>query len=172
MNDVLSQLQKVGRWIWLQKEKMVLLALVVFLFYRVYAVAVNKETPPPPPPPSAANTREVPNPPPFPPDRPPLADAGALVSRNPFTIYGIQQAESSRTSEEVRIPLVLQRIVPWNDGQLRAELTTEDGRSRRYKEGESFQSYVLESIDEATRSVVVYSQEHDRTFTLKAQGGS
>jgi type II secretory pathway component PulC len=114
----------------------------------------------------------VPNPPPFPPDRPPLADAGALVSRNPFTIYGIQQAESSRTSEEARIPLVLQRIVPWNDGQPRAELTTEDGRSRRYKEGESFQSYVLESIDEATQSVVVYSQEHDRTFTLQAQGGS
>ena len=41
MNDVLSKLRKVGVWFWNQKEKMVLVALLIFLCFRVYVVLIN-----------------------------------------------------------------------------------------------------------------------------------
>lgn len=174
MNDFLSRLQKVGAWLWSQKEKMVLIALVGVLCYRVYVVVFPPEVKQEPKKPAAAAVKppEFPTPPPWPPERMPMADASGLVRRNPFTIYGVQTDENAPLGgEEQTIPVTLTGFRKWSDGSMRAMLTVAGDRNRAYKEGEAFGSYTLERIDADAQTVDVYSQEFDKVFTLQAQGG-
>ncbi|MCC6487285.1 MAG: hypothetical protein IT364_07275 [Candidatus Hydrogenedentes bacterium] len=171
MNDLLTILQKTGVWIWNQKEKMVLFALMLVLLFRAVLVVKGttleledkvKANPPKPP-------EEVVMPPdkPAPPRQ---ADFQGLVQRNPFSITGISSETQTDDSAPERLPLELERIVPWSDGTVRAVIRSKDARGRRYAEGEAFEDYRIVSIDDATKTVVVYSSTYDRNFTLTAQG--
>ena len=169
MNDFLTLLQKTGAWIWNQKEKMVLLALLVVFAFRVYVV-VNGPTL------DVSEKKIVAAKPPeevlLPPERPApprKVDYQGLVQRNPFSVYGISTERADDTSAPEQISLTLHRIVPWNDGTVRAEISSQDGRARRYEEGEAFENYRIVSIDATAQTVVVYSSADDRNFTLTAQ---
>ncbi len=179
MNDFLSQLQKAGSWLWSQKEKMVLIALVGVLCYRVYVVVFPPDTKSTAQTtlsamrPAAAKEPTLPTViPPWPPNKQVMADASGLVRRNPFTIYGVQGDDGpSTTTDETTIPVTLTGFRKWRDGTMRALLLVSGDRVRPYAERESFGSYTLESIDADGKTVEVYSQEFDKVFTLQVQGG-
>ncbi|MBN2464915.1 hypothetical protein JXD38_04755 [candidate division WOR-3 bacterium] len=168
----MEQLRKAGTWVWYAKERLVLGALVVFLCVRVYDV-VNPEAieGPPVQPPRGMYPED--NPPPEPPPMPaPLSqpDTGALVSRNPFTVYSspaAAQQSSNAAPEELGIRLV--RIVPWREGEYRAELITQNRNRGRYSEGELFENYRLERIDPDNQSVDIWSDQYNRMYTLHMQ---
>ena len=182
MNDLNSQLRKVGIWVWNQKEKMFLAALLIVLCFRVYVVlagvnAGDQGTPlkddiktntPPAPVTNNMDPGSVSDPPPRPiPQR--AEDYRPLVRQNPFTIWAIgATGQSSQNAEDDTIDVTLNNIVKWSDGAYRAELTTKvTGKSKRYKEGEVFENYKLMSIDVANRSVTIYSSAQEKTFVLK-----
>jgi hypothetical protein len=174
MNDLNSQLRKVGIWMWNQKEKMFLAALLIVLCFRVYVVLAgvnpgDQGTPTAVPPVmSRMDPGSVSDPPPRPiPQR--AEDYRPLVRQNPFTIWAVgATGQSSQDAEGDTIDVTLNNIVKWSDGAYRAELTTKvTGKSKRYKEGEVFENYKLMSIDVANKSVTIYSSAHDKTFELK-----
>lgn len=169
MNNFLTILQKTGAWIWNQKEKMVLLILVIVFGFRVYQV-VSGPPPEAPEGPRPVASNEEPEMPGARPVPPPKVDFQSLVQRNPFSVYGVSSATDEGRDGEPRIDLVLVRIVPWNDGTYRAEIiSSQDSRPRRYEENEPFEGYRVESINPSANTVTVYSSEHGRSFTLQAQ---
>jgi len=168
MNDVISILRKAGIWLWNQKEKTVLIALLFVLCYRVWVV-VN-------PPEQGSVTTGGPEPPPRalpaaqPPERP-LAeraeDYRPLVRANPFTIYGVVQDTKGTGDGTPSIDARLIQILKWHDGW-RAEIVTQ-GRPKRYQVGEKFQTYQLLSIDPDNNSVVIDAEQLGRQIELKAE---
>jgi hypothetical protein len=188
MNDISSKIRKVGVWVWNQKEKMFLAALLLVLCFRAWVVLFNppdvsaigaSPTPAPPaaakPPagkpgavPAKLTADNVPDPPARPVQERP-EDFRPLVRQNPFTIYGVMMGGTkSQGSDEETIDVTLNSIVKWGDGTYRAELTTKvSGKSKRYKEGEVFENYKLMTIDPKNKSVTIYSSAHDKTFELK-----
>lgn len=171
MNDLLTILQKTGVWIWNQKEKMVLFALMLVLLFRAVVVVKgttleleDKGPVKPPKPPEEVVL------PPEKPVQPRQVDFQGLVQRNPFSVYGISSETQTDDSVPEQLPLVLERIVPWNDGTVRAVIRSKDARGRRYAEGEAFENYRIVSINDTAQTVEVYSSEYDRTFTLTVQG--
>lgn len=179
MNDINSQLRKAGVWLWNQKEKMFLAALLIVLCFRVYLVLspaqASTKTPEPPKKTAAAPGKLSPDNVPDPEPRPVAErseDFRPLVRQNPFTIWSIAATGNSTTgSEEETIDVTLNNIVKWRDGSYRAELTTKvSGKSKWYKEGEPFENYKLMSIDSANKIVQIYSSAHDKTFELKIPG--
>ncbi|HRI89111.1 MAG TPA: hypothetical protein PK869_12635 [Candidatus Hydrogenedentes bacterium] len=197
MNDIVSKLRKAGFWMWNQKEKMFLFVLLAVLLFRAYVVIINPPdinaiiesetvaaaaTPPKAPAPRPGGApAAAPNAPitagnvPLPDPRPGLPraeDFRPLIRQNPFTIYGIVVTTGARgeTTEE-KIDVTLSKIIKWNDGSYRAELTTKvSGRPKRYAEGESFESYKVMEIDAVNNTVTIYSTGHDKTFTLTMPG--
>lgn len=182
MNDINSQLRKAGAWLWNQKEKMFLAALLIVLCFRVYLVlspaqasTKTSETPKKKPAataaPSKMSAESVPDPGPRPISER-AEDFRPLVRQNPFTIWSIAATgKSASGSDEETIDVTLNNIVKWSDGAYRAELTTKvTGKSKRYKEGEVFENYKLMSIDPANKMVTIYSSAHDKTFELKMPG--
>ncbi|MCC6153119.1 MAG: hypothetical protein IT367_05140 [Candidatus Hydrogenedentes bacterium] len=180
MNDINSQLRKAGMWLWNQKEKMFLAALLIVLCFRVYLVlspaqASSKTSGSPTKAAAAAPNKMSPENVPDPGPRPVTEraeDFRPLVRQNPFTIWSIAATgKSASGSEEETIDVTLNNIVKWSDGAYRAELTTKvTGKSKRYKEGEVFENYKLMSIDPANKTVQIYSSAHDKTFELKMPG--
>ncbi|MCC6796464.1 MAG: hypothetical protein IT366_15195 [Candidatus Hydrogenedentes bacterium] len=180
MNDINSQLRKAGVWLWNQKEKMFLAALLIVLCFRVYLVLspaqASTKTPEPPKKgaPAATNkmsAENVPDPGPRPVSER-AEDFRPLVRQNPFTIWSIAATgKSASGSDEETIDVTLNNIVKWSDGGYRAELTTKvTGKSKRYKEGEVFENYKLMTIDPTNKTVQIYSSAHDKTFELKMPG--
>ena len=187
MNDVLSQLRKAGLWVWNQKEKMVLVALLAFLCFRVYVVlnpvsaedldaqpAPAKETTKKPPvaPPGgpAITSANVPEPP-LRPQVQRAEDYKPLVRQNPFTIYGAMLGTNTRGEvAEETIDVTLNKIIKWRDGTYRAELMTKTARPKFYAEGEPFESYKLMDIDVTGNTVTIYSTAQEKTYTLKVPG--
>lgn len=88
-----------------------------------------------------------------------------LARRNPFTVRSGGAGATDVTPES--LGLGLRRIQLNRDGELRAQIDTETASRKWYREGEQFEAYQLQSIDKEADSVVVYSIEHNRTFTLK-----
>ncbi len=179
MNDISSQLRKFGIWLWNQKEKMFLAALLIVLCFRVYLVLspaqASSKTPEPPKKTAAAAGKLSPENVPDPNPRPiseRAEDFRPLVRQNPFTIWSVAATGKSTTgSDEETIDVTLNNIVKWSDGGYRAELTTKvTGKSKRYKEGEVFENYKLMSIDPVNKLVQIYSSAHDKTFELKMPG--
>ena len=179
MNDINSQLRKAGAWLWNQKEKIFLAALLIVLCFRVYLVLspaqastkaadTQKKT-------AAAGGKLSPDSVPDPQPRPiseRAEDFRPLVRQNPFTIWSIAATgKSASGSDGETIDVTLNNIVKWSDGGYRAELTTKvSGKSKWYKEGEPFENYKLMSIDPASKIVQIYSSAHAKTFELKMPG--
>lgn len=180
MNDINSQLRKVGIWLWNQKEKIFLATLLIVLCFRVYLVlspaeASSKSPEPPKKTATAGGGKLSPDNVPDPPPRPlsqRTEDFRPLVRQNPFTIWSVAATgKSASGSDEETIDVTLNNIVKWSDGGYRAELTTKvTGKSKRYKEGEVFENYKLMSIDPVNKIVQIYSSAHDKTFELKMPG--
>lgn len=179
MNDISSQLRKAGIWIWNQKEKMFLAALLIVLCFRVYLVLspaqASSKTSEPPKKAAAGGGKLSPDNVPDPPPRPVsqrAEDFRPLVRQNPFTIWSIAATgKSASGSEEETIDVTLNNIVKWRDGGYRAELSTKvTGKSDWYKEGEVFENYKLMTIDPTSKMVTIYSTAHDKTFELKMPG--
>ena len=185
MNDISSKIRKAGLWVWNQKEKMFLGALLVVLCFRVYVVLINPpdvngdpnppdliDKPPLPAPSDQTGGFASPDAVPDPPARPiaeRAEDYRPMVRQNPFTIWSLgAQGSGASDTEGDSIDVNLINIVKWNDGTYRAELSTKVvTKPKRYKEGEVFENYKLMSIDPGNKSVTIYSSAHDKTFELK-----
>jgi len=172
MNQILTIAQKTGTWIWRQKEKMVLLLLVGFFGVRVFQVVygpgiVLEDGPKPKPPAEAMGL------PPSPQEKPRPPEFQSLVSRNPFSIYGLSAPDKSDRELQEQIDLILIRIVSWQGDSYRAEMQrATETRPKRYEEGEVFGDYQLLEINPEANTVTVYAREYDRNFTLEAQQGA
>ncbi|MBN2311746.1 MAG: hypothetical protein JXR94_22395 [Candidatus Hydrogenedentes bacterium] len=176
----MEKLHKIGTWVWLNKEKVVLVVLILVFCYRVYKVVDPEEAAPldiPKAPKALPSGPEAPPPgadfpgdPPLPPAPPIAVPASRFAESNPFTIYGTTEHDEDQGPRRPEMRLV--GIRPFPDGKPRAEIITRGTKPKRYKEGEAFETYRLESIDEASGSIVIYSQEHNRTFTYQLEGAS
>ena len=171
----MGKLQKIGKWFWLNKERMLLAVLFVVLVYRVYRVVWP--TPPEdkiiPSGPRSSLPEDWEDGPPRPSDV--LVDlparAPAELAQNPFWVHGRDRTGTTGTRDEAEGPLgvELTGIKTWNDGTPRAELLTQGTRPNYYAEGEEFQSFRLESINESNNTVRIWSDKHRRSFTLEVK---
>lgn len=172
----MDKLQKIGSWIWYNKERMVLVVMVLVLAYRVYQVL----NPPPPKQwamPATPRTELPDDPvareplglPSAPPPRPPMTLPGDYVSfyeRNPFWYHsgtsGQDGGQEVRT-EDLNIHLL--NVQTGADGSPRARLR---GRTTGwYSNGEQFEEFEVLEINPDTDTVVVYSERYGRSFTLE-----
>lgn len=163
-------------WVWLNKERMVLFIMLVFLAYRVYEVVY----PPPPPEEDALQLPQSKLPedqavrkdlglPATPPVKPPLdlpGDYTALYRRNPFWYFsgkgGGGSGSGSVTAEDLNIQLLnIQEV----DGRYRAQLRT-TSTTKWYYEGEPFEEYTLERVNPQERTVVIFAERYGRRITL------
>ena len=159
----MDKLRKIGLWIWYNKERMVLAIMFIALCYQLYKVW----NPEPPEKtkvfvPASMETEgkvEIPQPP-SPPRRNSPASITSLLG-NPFTRMTGAARENAGGEESIK----LLRIIKWSDGTLRAEL--QDSRERDYfKEGESFGTYEVLSINQEAGEVEVYSAESNKRLKL------
>lgn len=176
----MDKLQKIGNWIWYNKERMILVVMVLVLAYRVYEVL----NPPPPRqwPPLASPRTQLPDDeesrqmlglPGSPPPRPGIALPGDYVSffdNNPFWYHSgtaRQDTGADTRGADLNIQLLDVQVVR---GTPRARLSTPGGRPAWYDENEQFANqYELQRIDPETGTVVVYSERHRQSFTLRRQ---
>lgn len=169
MNDLSSQLRKAGIWLWNQKEKMILVALILVLCYRVWGVMNPAELTFEEPGAAIAKPRPIPKDPPPPvPVLPRSPDFKGLVRTNPFTIHSALPGTREGEAREDRPNLTVIRIVPWAGGDYRAEIVTQGARPKRYKEGEQFETYRLIDIDEVNNQVTIFSNAHNKNFVITA----
>jgi len=169
---MLDRIRKIGIWFWWNKEKFVLLILVGILGYRVYVILY-----PPPPEKEEVHSpprKEVPDElkPPMPPLKPAPLIPGTYASLwrdNPFWYFSGEtkgsQTTGTITEKDLGITLLNIRQVgdKWR-AQLRTRSTT-----KWYDEGEEFEQFILEQINPDDGSVVIYSEQYGRRFTLKRQ---
>jgi hypothetical protein len=174
----MDKLQKIGAWFWRNKERIVLIVMLLVLAYRVYGVmnpAPAKIWPHVPTPqtilPEAGEERQSLGLPNNPPVRPPDGLPGVYTSvyeKNPFWYYSGQKQQEGKQEvsvEDLNIQLLnIQEV----DGKPRAQLHT-SRTTKWYFEGESFEEFELTRIDTETQTVVVYSEKYTRQFTLKMQ---
>ncbi len=171
-------LQKIGVWFWNNKERMVLVVMVLVLGYRVYQIL----NPPPPPEwprlqpprqelPDEPSEREdlgLPGPPP---PRPPMDVPGTYVTfyeRNPFWYHageGRAAATQEVRAEDLNIQVLSIQDVGDNP---RARLRSAAGTSW-YTAGDPLGEFEVLEVDPAMNTVVVYSQRYERPFTLRTQ---
>lgn len=167
----MDKIAKLGAWLWLYKERLVLLVVVCVLCFRVYKVIVP-------------DTIDLPKvaarPEPVPPDNPPQEIApetepapyrapleqprSALVRQNMFWYYADGGGQTAETEEKV--DLELRGIITLPDGAPAARISSGGGRPKIYKEGEEFEQFKLESIDAENETVKVYAESLSRTITL------
>ncbi len=166
-----DKIRKIGKWFWLNKERMVLICMVAFLCYQVYQVVY-----PPPREESVSHPRpdkEIPKDarPPEPSRRPPIDLPGSYASlsnQNPFWWYSGSSSASKDdgeiTAEDLGLELLAIREV---GDSWRAQLNTRTVRRRWYNEGEQFEEYILEEINPEEGTAVVYSERYARKYDLE-----
>jgi hypothetical protein len=177
---VVDKLRKLGAWIWLNKERMILIAMVVFLVYRVWQVVY------PPPPVEGLrvvspknNLPEDPQeratlvadgvlpPPPPPRELTEIPGTYAVVHRNNAMWYysGDTGTTTEVTAESLGLYLVdIQRA----GTRLRARLQTRS-TTKWYNEGEQFEEFELLQIDQEQGTVEIYANQHGTRLTVKMQ---
>jgi hypothetical protein len=170
---MVTQLRKIGTWIWLNKERMFLAALVVVLCYRVYLVVY-------PPAPEADVRITMPRNPQnvapeelseITPGTPPAAPPPfiretwrSLYVRNPFTYYAAEGGGETAGAEELNISLLDIQILP--NGKERARIRT-SSTVKWYTEGEKFEQFELLEIDPDAQTAVVYSEQLAKRLDLE-----
>ncbi|MCX8063552.1 MAG: hypothetical protein N3G21_00070 [Candidatus Hydrogenedentes bacterium] len=167
---MIDKIKKIVIWFWLNIEKFVLVVMIGILGYRVYVIAF-------PPPPPAEETyspprKEVPEelksplPPPIPPGSVP-GTYSSLWRENPFWYYAgepsVGKGEQVISEKDLGVTLLNIRQVGdrWR-AQLRTRSTT-----KWYDEGEEFEQFILEQINPEEKTVVIYSEQYGRRFTLQ-----
>ena len=169
----MDKIRKLGAWLWLYKERILLGIVVGVLFWRVYT-AIN-------PPPKPAETvyvlptsLEDPEPgvlPPVPDFAPKTlipVDRKELAKRNPFWYYA---DDAGLTTDEGPddIGLELRDIQSVPDSAPRARIKSK-GRTRYYSAGDVIDGqYKLDSIDSENGTVTVSADEFKKPVTLKKQ---
>ena len=166
---MLDKLLNIGRLIWYNKERMVLLVVMVVLFYRIYVVFNPPEHAAEAPP--ALPHKEVPEElqSPSPSPRPPLkvpANFSGLYNKNPFWYYsGSGGANDKKEVKESDLGITLHAIRDVG-GKLRAQLSTTSVPKRWYDQNEKFEQFELVEVNPEDNTVVVYSEQYARRFTL------
>lgn len=160
-------LRKIGERLWNIKERLVLAAMVIILCYRVYIVAN-------PQPFDSANIPRQPNktadgvgpePPPPPPDALIVQDWRPLW-RNSLMKWDTRGGGPGDSEDEASANLSLERIMILPNGRKRAQIRSRGGSARWYDEGDSFESFRLQSIDADTECCVLFSEADNRPIEI------
>ncbi len=158
----MDKIQKFFKGLWRYKERIVLVALLCVLGYRVYELFTPKEI-------AAGEVDAVGSaaPPEVAPGSPATDAPGqyqTLVRRSPFSIYSDAMVDLNSVSpEELGLELLdIKEVI----GKWRAQIRTKSAK-KWYDEGEPFEQFVLESIDHEAGAVVVYVESIAKTVTLR-----
>ncbi|MCP4643199.1 MAG: hypothetical protein GY851_22315 [bacterium] len=187
----MEHLRSIGTRIWLNKEKLVLVILLVALVYQGHTIFYPEEradlpnaVSPKPPRFNEANSEEyigqimdeleIPTislpPEPFAP-----VPVSGLTGANPFSVHGstLGGAPREEARETVETPqVVVERIQPAADGSVRAWIKVGERRARPRTVGAEFDGYTLDSIDAEGQSVVVTSKADGRQYSYRVEGAS
>jgi hypothetical protein len=155
----LDKARKIGQWLWLSKERIVLGVMILVFAYRVYLVAYPQETIEPLP--LFAQPRSAvepligdPDPQPMPPPPPP--PIGDLVRSNMFWVYARDVTDDNQVARQ-EINLRLINIIRNPDGSVRANLRT--NRSYWVEEGAQFETFIVREVSIDDGYVVVFSEQ-------------
>lgn len=170
---MVDKLRKFGEFLWLNKERFILVVMVAILCFQVYKVLYPDEKPrgiSPVPPRSIDENTEGFTAPPIPPDKPTITISGDYVSlfrRNPFWFFsGRNQRNTNSDSADYEIHLVDIQVTA--EGVRRAQLRTAT-TTQWYTEGAGFEQFRLESIDVDSQTAVVYVESLGREVTLQME---
>ncbi|HPO16532.1 MAG TPA: hypothetical protein PLI09_24060 [Candidatus Hydrogenedentes bacterium] len=172
----MDKLVAIGKWLWLNKERFVLLVVMAVFCYRVYVV-LNPPEPPAVAPPTSPRPGPIPDElmppsPPMPPVRSLPGGYAGLYNNNPFCYYCKAKGPGGDDIfDPKKLGITLLAIRKLSDGRVRAQLNTTTVQRRWYNEGEQFEEYELQEIDPENNSVVIYSERYARRFTLTMEGG-
>jgi hypothetical protein len=173
-----EKLRKIGQWLWRNKERIILAAVILLGVYRVYVILVSpgaEEIEPPPPAPRSvpSDWGEVPNPPETAPALPPVVDFDDVVRRNPFT-YSSAQGETAPQEEQAaeadwnRLSLVRVQELP--DGEARARMRYAGEGASYVSEGDSIGPFEVVDVDAEDGAVRVRHTERNQSRTLSLEG--
>lgn len=186
----MDKLRKIGTWVWLNVEKIFLVALIILLGFRVYKV-FNPDKPEdwnPPMPPTPRNVNdeaaraaalekitgqieefgpmvEAP----FPFVEYPAKD---LIKANMFSIHGSTERVSSGRTTPQKPDIKVTKIRPWRNDTYCAYVGVGNDRARRRVEGDEFgpdNVYSLQRIDADGGRIEVYSKESARTYEYRIE---
>lgn len=170
---MVDKLRKFGEFLWLNKERFILVVMVAILCFQVYKVLYPDEKPRgvTPMPPRAINEEtEGFTTPPLPPDRPVITISGeyaSLFRRNPFWFFsGRNQRGSGSEISDTEIALLDIQVTP--EGERRAQLRTAT-TTQWYTEGVGFEQFRLQSVDVDGQTAVVYVESLGRDVTLQME---
>lgn len=173
----MDKLQKIGAWIWWNKERMVLLAIIMVLAYRVYVVAFPPEPEPmlPPAPPRGELPPRAEAPPgllpPQVPPPPPMdvpEDYAALAQRNPFSYRSAPTGPGTTAAGEEEADIQLLRIQVAG-GSPRGQFRT-GGRNYWRTVGQQAGEYRVDDIDAEEGTAVVFAEQLQRPIQLAVRG--
>lgn len=166
---MVDKLRKAALWVWLMKERIVLLIMVGVLCYQVYQVFGPQEVVdeirlrPPATTMEGARADLVPPNPGFAPPRPVPGGYANLYNQNPFWYYSGSRGAGATSQADLEISLVqIQKV----GNRFRAKIKTRSA-SKWYDEGDAFEEFVLESISPDDETVVVYAESLAKRITLE-----
>ena len=172
----MDKIRKIAKWLWVNKERMVLIIMVGVLVYRVNKV-IYPDLRPDVDPPKAPVESWVGVPPdrlkiirpPIPPV-PPTIDIKEsytnLGLRNPFWLHA--KGTTSSTTGEIRpedLGITLHNIRE-NQGSLTAQISTQTGGKRWRRLNAQFEQFELVDINDAEQTVTIYADQHRKEFTF------
>lgn len=172
----MDKLQKLGAWLWRNKERMVLIVMIAVLAYRVWGIfnppqeeAWARLPKPQLELPSDPEERKELGLPAMPPLPTPSVMPGVyttLYDRNPFWYYSGQKQSSG--SEQISAADLNIELVDIQTGRGNPRVRLRTARTVKwYSENEQFEEFEVISIDAENQTVVVYSQRYSKSFTLE-----
>ena len=164
----MTKLRKILRWVWLNKERMVLIVVVLYLGHRVYIVAFPPELvlpPVPRPPGQELPVAEGPGEAPLPPPPRISVDRTPLIGRNMFVYRPGTELEVDRPVDQLK----LIRLIESAPGVFRAQIKT-PATTRWYSVGDDFEDYELLDINGETQCVEIWSTETSEALTICIPG--
>ena len=163
-----DKLLKFGQMLWLNKERFILVAMVVILCYQVYKVVYPDEKPrgvSPTPPVAAPGKADAP-PEPIPAQTLTFSgDYRSIWQRNPFwSMSGRGGNQGNGSANEVFIKLLdLQDATGSKPAQAQLQTAT---TTKWYPVGDSFEQFRLDSVDLGAGTATVYIESLGQTRTL------
>lgn len=168
-----EKIRKIAQWLWLVKERLVLLIMLGIFAYRVYEV-LNPPPPPVKPPlrPPVRNMEELPRN--LTPPRAPITPApylpgtyATLYNRNPFWYYSGPARDNTRDVRTEDLGITLLDIREVSGGRYRARLQIAGVPPKWCDIDEQFQGFQVQEINPDEGTVVVYAEREMRRVTLR-----